>query len=253
MITAWSFSRLGVFEKCKYWAKLAYIDKIPEPPRPLPPGMTEHANDRGSRVHEAAELYVRNDTELIPELYGFKEEFNCLKEYYKLGLVSLEGEWAVDSDWMPVTWNSLTTWARIKLDVLVHTSPNRGVVIDYKTGKLLGKEIQHMEQGQLYQLAAFMRYPKLEVIDVEFWYTDQDQITRVTYTKDQGLKFLKPFSERGQRVVTEKEFKPNPSLYSCKYCPYGPDGTGHCKVGISRFQIASLKKQQYPKKFETWP
>jgi hypothetical protein len=42
-----SFSRLQNFEKCKYLAKLMYIDRIPEPERPLPPGKTEHANDRG--------------------------------------------------------------------------------------------------------------------------------------------------------------------------------------------------------------
>lgn len=47
-IDAWSYSRLSTFEQCKLRAKLAYIDRIPEPERPLPPGKTEHANDRGT-------------------------------------------------------------------------------------------------------------------------------------------------------------------------------------------------------------
>ena len=58
-LKTWSYSRLGVFEQCKFRAKLQYVDKIPEPARPLPEGKTEHANDRGTRVHEEAEIFVR--------------------------------------------------------------------------------------------------------------------------------------------------------------------------------------------------
>ena len=67
-IKAWSYSRLVDFEQCKLRAKLKYIDRIPEPARPLPPGKTEHANDRGTRIHDAAERFVRGGVELIPEL-----------------------------------------------------------------------------------------------------------------------------------------------------------------------------------------
>ena len=68
MIKAWSFSRLSIFEQCKLRTKLAYIDRIPEPPRPLPPGKTEHANDRGTRIHDAAERFVRGGAELLEDL-----------------------------------------------------------------------------------------------------------------------------------------------------------------------------------------
>ena len=79
-IDAWSYSRLSTFEQCKLRAKLAYIDRIPEPERPLPPGKTEHANDRGTRVHNAAEMFVQGGIELIPELRSFREEFLRLRE-----------------------------------------------------------------------------------------------------------------------------------------------------------------------------
>ena len=58
-IKAWSYSRLVDFEQCKLRAKLKYIDRIPEPARPLPPGKTEHANDRGTRIHDAGERFVQ--------------------------------------------------------------------------------------------------------------------------------------------------------------------------------------------------
>lgn len=232
MIKAWSFSRLAVFEQCPLRAKLAYVDRIPEPERPLPPGKTEHANDRGTRIHEAGELFVRGGVELLPELQSFKAEFHRLRELYAHGKVGLEGEWAVDRDWNPVDWRSSNAWARIKLDAFVRLSETHAVVIDYKTGRKHGNEVKHAEQCQLYQLAAFLRYPELEVIDVELWYTDQNELTHMRYTRAQGLRFFKNFDNRGDRITTAEIFEPKPNMFNCKWCPYGPGGTGHCEKGV---------------------
>lgn len=232
-INAWSFSRLSTFEKCKFHAKLAYIDKIPEPERPLPPGKSEHANDRGTRIHEAAEAFVKGGVELIPELKHFEPEFLRLRELHQRGKVSLEGEWAIDKDWSPVAWRSSTAWGRIKLDAFVHMSPTEGVVIDYKTGKRFGNEVKHAEQCQLYQLAAFLRYPKLQTIDVELWYTDQNELAHMRYTRSQGIRFFKNFDDRGKAMTEAVSFPPNPNVFSCRWCPYGPSGSKHCTVGVS--------------------
>lgn len=231
-IDAWSYSRLSTFEQCRLRAKLSYIDRIPEPPRPLPPGKTEHANDRGSRIHDAAERYVRGGIELIPELHTFRAEFERMRELHAQGKVSLEGEWAVDRDWEPTAWRSSNVWARIKLDALAHLSKTHAVVIDYKTGKKYGNEIKHAEQCQLYQLTSFLRYPQLEVIDVELWYTDLDDLTHMRYTRDQGLRFFRGFDNRGAAMTEARTFPANPNMFSCRWCPYGPRGTGHCTKGV---------------------
>lgn len=209
-IKAWSYSRLTDFEQCKLRAKLKHIDRIPEPARPLPPGKTEQANDRGTRIHTAAEYFVQGGVELLPELRSFKEEFYSLRDLYSQGKVSLEGEWAVDKEWEPVAWRSNEAWARIKLDAFVRMSKTHGVVIDYKTGKKFGNEIKHAEQCQLYQLAAFLRYPELEVVDVELWYTDQDDLTHMRYTREQGLRFFRNFDRRGIAITDATEFPPIP-------------------------------------------
>ena len=231
-IKAGSHSRLVVFESCKFRAKLAYLDKIPEPPRPLPPGKTEHANDRGTRIHLAAEKFVEGGVELIQELKSFEPELTQLRDLHKEGKVSLEGEWAYTDKWDPVAWMSYTAWMRIKLDAMVHMSPKWGVVIDYKSGKRFGNEIKHAEQMQLYQLGAFIRYPKMEKVTVELWYTDQDEIHSQEYRRDQGLRYVAGVEKRMMAMTTETEFKPNPNAYTCRWCPYGPKGTGHCQVGI---------------------
>lgn len=234
MLKAWSYSRLSIFEQCKLRARLAFVDKIPEPVRPLPPGKTEHANDRGARVHEAAEIYARGELgiDLIPELGTFKDEFLRLREFAKTGRAAFEGDWAFNNQWLPVAWNSSDVWVRIKLDALVFLTDEHALVVDYKTGRKRGNEVKHAEQGQLYQLATFLKYPDLQQITVEFWYTDQDDITRYVYTREQGLRFLSGFSRRGSALTSCSEWTPNPNMFSCRYCPYGPKGTNHCTVGV---------------------
>lgn len=229
-IPTWSFSRIQDFEQCKRRAKLKYLDKIPEPERPLPPGKTEHANDRGTRIHDAGERFARGGIELIPELQKFRPEFERLKALYAAGKVSLEGEWAMDRSWEPVAWASSDAWLRLKLDALVFLSPTEAVAIDYKTGKRFGNEVKHNEQLQLYQLVTFLRYPKLETIHVELWYLDVDELVTVTYTRNQGLRFRRSFENRGDAMTTCTEFPPNPNIFSCKWCPY--KGTEHCDKGV---------------------
>lgn len=232
MIRAWSYSRLTIFESCRLRAKLAFIDKIPEPPRPLPPGKKEHADERGIRVHEAAERYVRGGVELLWELASFREEFEHLRALYKAGAVALEEDWAFDQDWQIVTWNSATTWLRVKTDVFFQPDPSFAVLIDHKTGRRDGNEIKHTEQGQLYAAAACMRYPELRRVRVEFWYLDKDDLSSTEYSRDEALGFVGTYHTRGAAVTSATAYPANPNIFSCRYCPYGPRGTKHCASGL---------------------
>lgn len=233
-IRQWSISKAKVFQQCKLRAQLQYGQKIPEPERPLPPGKLEHANDRGTRMHTAAEHFVAGLVPLIPELEKFRPEFESLRQLYIDGKVSLEGEWAMDRHWHPVPWTSKDAWLRLKLDAIVHLSETEAVVIDYKSGKKFGNEISHAEQVQLYQLVAFLRFPKLEIVHTELWYLDQpdEANTQNTFTRSQGLRF-KPHFERTGLALTEcLDFPASPNIFNCRWCPYGPKGTGHCSKGV---------------------
>ena len=231
MIKSWSHSRIVDFEKCNYRAYLKYAQRIPEPPRPLKPGQTEQANDRGTRVHTMAEDYVRGTANTLPaELKNFPDEFERMRELYKGGAVSLEGEWGMDIEWAPTAWES--AWLRLKLDAFVVLNETEAVTIDYKTGRKFGNEIKHDEQLRLYQLCAFLRYPQLETIHTELWYLDVNELTRRTFTRAQGLRFKEYFHRRGLGMTTCMEFKPNPNKHSCRYCEYGPWNGGQCKVGV---------------------
>ena len=198
-IKSWSFSSLGEFEKCKYLSFLKRVQKIPEPERPLPPGKLEHANDRGSRIHDSAEHFVRGTAKLIHELKPFEQEFLSLQRAFKEGRVQLEGEWGMSTDWEPAEWKA--AWLRLKLDALVFLSPTEAVAIDYKTGRKFGNEVKHAEQLQLYQLVTFLRYPQLELLHTELWYLDQDELTTMTYMRHQGLRFKHKWNSRGSTMT----------------------------------------------------
>ena len=230
-IKSWSYSRLLDYEACPLMAKFKIVDRIPEPERPLPPGKTEHANDRGTRVHNECELYVRGEGQLPQEARYFEDEFKSLAAKFKKGTVSLEGEWGFDKEWQPIDWK--LAWLRMKLDANIHLSNTHAAVVDYKTGRKFGNEVKHGEQLQMYALAVFLRYPQVEHVTAELWYLDVNDLTSLDVTRPIGLRQLKPFDKRGRKMTEATEFPANPNAHSCRYCPYHPaKGSGHCTVGV---------------------
>lgn len=225
-IRSWSFSRLDIFEKCPYRAKLSFLDRIPEPAKPLPAGKTESAADRGDRIHKAAESFVQGEGPLIKELLKFEAEFEKLKALYEAGSVSIEEEWGFDTDWAVTGWAEEDIWLRLKIDAFIMLDPQRAVVVDYKTGRKDGNEIKHAQQTQLYQLCAFLRYPELQEIHTELWYLDANELTRTRYTRAQGMRYLKRFHDAATKMTTSVNFPPRSNAFTCKWCPY--NGTEWC-------------------------
>jgi len=244
-IKAGSFSRLQIYSECPYRAKLAFVERVPEPERPPLPDGKEYPNDRGSRIHDYAENLVRGIEgfeEYVPPLINFKEEFEVLKRLYQDGQLLMEDLWLFDDG-----WNSLPSdlppydpriWLRIKIDAFaISQDGTRGVVIDHKTGKRYGNEIKHGEQVQLYALSVFLRFPEIEHLTTELWYLDLNEIQPFNISRRHGLKFLKKWNERMLKMTSDTEFKPNNNTHSCRFCPYktgeiynGLMGTGHCDL-----------------------
>jgi len=231
-LNSWSFSKLGDFEKCKYRTYLLHVARVPEPTRPLPPGKTEHANDRGTRIHTDCELFITGQKAALGHEAGkhFSQPLHWLRAHYATGQVSVEGEWGMDPDWQPTEWRD--AWLRLKLDAMAFRNPQEAAVIDFKTGKKFGNEIKHAQQLQLYQLVAFLRHPELEVVTAELWYLDTGDVTSRTYTRQQGLRFLDNFQRQADAIMSCNTWPANPSLFTCKWCQYGPWGSGDCKVGV---------------------
>jgi hypothetical protein len=234
MIKAWSMSRLDVYESCPYRAYLQYVLRIPQNDLVIPPGKSEHPLTRGLRVHTAAEEFVTKDINLIDELQSFSSAFDLQRTKYRESpeLCCIEQDWAITSDWTPTGWFSEDAWGRMKLDY-GEVQGDTMLIVDYKTGKKYPPK--HVQQGQLYALVSGLRYPDIKKFKVEFWYTDSGDMLEQSYSKLQTLMFKEMFDLRARTMTTATEFKPHPSGYACRFCPYGEgrDGNKHCDYRYS--------------------
>lgn len=235
---SWSYSKLICYEQCRYRYKLQHIDRIPEDKSP--------AADRGTAIHQLAEDYVTGKLKSLPtELMKFADDFSALRTRYAEGVVAVEQEWGFDKSWLPHEYKY--AWLRMKADaVAFDPKKTSAIVIDYKTGSKWGNEIKHGEQVQLYALATAIRVPSVKTIQVELWYLDKDDITQNTYTREQAISFTHGFTKRANKMEDAKEFGPNPNIFTCKWCPYGPNKGKQCPHGVTE---SLMSISDYRKKF----
>ena len=228
-VRAWSYSSLKTFESCPYRLYIQKVKKIREP--------SGKAAERGTLIHQEAEDYVNGKIGDLPEtLIKFKSEFEVLRQGFIDAKVELEGEWGFTTDWETTGWLMGDTWARIKLDALVNEDETSCRVIDYKTGKKWGNEISHGQQGLVYAMATFLRYPAIEHARVEFWYLDKGETTVKDYARDETLRnFLPGLNSRANKLTTCTEWEPKPSKDACRWCDYkngSEESPAPCRWGV---------------------
>lgn len=221
-----SFSRLDVFEKCPQRAKLAYIDKQPEPDT-----YNRDAANRGDEIHKRAERYIRSEDDDLHELQKVKESLDHAREQYALGRVEVEQNWGFDADWQTTGWFDPNIWMRIKCDVVIGSGEAKASVWDWKSGKKFGNEIKHTSQGQLYALGTFLRYPATEIVDVSFEYVDHGKHLRKTYTRADVPRLMAAWTNRTLAMTNAQVFSAKPSKMNCMYCPFSDNrgGSGVCQ------------------------
>ena len=224
LVPAWSYSALKTFESCAYRTYISKVKKVREEFGP--------AAERGTRIHDEAEQYVRHQTADLPDaLKKFEQQFKDLREQFGDAKVETEGEWGFTLNWEPTGWLAPDTWARIKLDALVHETETSARVIDYKTGKQFGNEIAHSQQALIYAIGTFFMYPDLEIVNTEMWYLDHGTTMEQTYTRDEAMIFMPKLHERAVTMTTATKFPPNPSNYNCRWCSFGKGPEPYCEWG----------------------
>ena len=228
---SWSFSALMMYETCAYRFKLKRIDKMPEPP--LPPG---NPLERGNRIHENFDKFVKGETDTLSDEPRAMEDFGALLEInrklYADKLATAEEAWHFDRDWEMLNgWSN--TWVMAKLDFAVlDESDNHAIVVDYKSGKPDYKVVEHIQQLQFYAGITALKYEWADKITAELWYVDAGSVRTAEWFREDALKFVGRFDQRAQRIYNDQFFRPNPSKTTCRYCPYSPRGTGACPVGV---------------------
>lgn len=226
-VTSWSFSRYGDYKKCPLAFKLKHIDKIAEP--------KSAAMQRGIDIHNLAEAYVVGKiAKLPPELANFKEEFTKLRKMYKAKKLPMvvEDSWAFTVDWEETQWNNwVQCWVRIKLDCAHYEEGNVMFVTDYKTGKMSEyKNVEYMEQLELYALAALLMAAEPEKVTIKprLLYLDSGDTyppvgQEITYTFKDLPKLKKTWEQRVKPMMTATNFPPRAND-GCRWCFYGQSG-----------------------------
>lgn len=233
-ITAWSFSRLKVYEQCPYRLWLQAGEK-----RDMSHVDMSAAN-RGTEIHAEAENYVLGKADFTKNLAKFANYFQEVKAEYEAGDVTVEDDWGFDKDWQPTGWWDDDVRCRVKLDTFRITARNdegdpvAGTPTDYKTGKKFGNEVTHSQQGQLYVISCFLRYPTLELASPEFVYLDHGiSSKKKTYTREKAMKFLPSWNMRADKLLNDREFRPKANKITCKWCPFGvQSGDNSCDWGV---------------------
>ena len=223
-IKSWSFSSLLSYEECpfRFYLKATGAE------------LPEREPTRGELVHTMAEQYVRGElSELPKELKKFAEQFEQDRELYAKGELLLEEPWGFDRDLAPCSWEQ--AWLRMKLDQLVLLDGDRALrVVDLKTGKRYGNELKHIQQGQLYMIGVFLRYPDASLVEVVFRYLDEGkESNKRVYTRRDMEKFLPRWLERARAMTDNTMYKAKPNRITCRFCDYGvTNGSGACPYAV---------------------
>lgn len=271
-LKSWSITRLKI--KCPYRLKLAYIDRVrppsnlqlakrieatlspelatspweqaaktraaraelaaPQQAQPAKQPAIEAPNDRGTRIHKAAEEYINGLREhRIPELDRFAQEFAVLRQAFPRGSVHVERQIGFDRNWKPMAARDPAAWLRVGPDVYAISADRiSAALIDLKTGRKDGNEMDHMDQVTLGACAIFEKYPLLSKVVAEVWYLDNGCILKRTFTREQAARFEQIYDRRGTEFTAIRyEWSPEPNRANCTYCPFKTGKLGGPRAG----------------------
>lgn len=222
--TSWSPSKLQMWEECPARAKYKNIDRLPDPGGP--------ALERGAKLHEQCELYVRGFCkDLDPELVRAKALLDMLRDAFKQDLAEVEKELAFRADWTSCAWMAPDVYVRFKLDaVLYEPGKKKALVVDHKTGKLKVNG-EYQPQIDLYCVALMSAVPELEEVNAQLFFIDSgatvDRKAGVLKRADL-LAVRASWDEKAGKMLADDLHAPTPNP-GCRWCPYSRAKSGPCK------------------------
>lgn len=229
---AHSHSRLQAFSQCPLAYRLQFVDKVP--------AESSDALEIGSAAHEFFDRWVKagQPDQILPlaaacfqkdprQQSNFKEYLEICQTFareYKSDpaypRVTTEIQAAFDRQWKPCGWVGSSVMFRAKIDRIESPLEEKETVkkiriTDYKTG-FSGN--QDSFQLDVYALVASLIYPRLEQVEVEFYYVKSGFKT-VKLLAVQDLDITKVQLESLMtRIESETKWKAKPGQ-RCLNCP----------------------------------
>jgi hypothetical protein len=211
MSSPWSFSSIKLFEQCprKYY-HLRVAKDFAEP--------TSDAMLYGTRFHEAAEFYIKEDRPL-PEAFNFAK--GALDSLRKIpGDKYCEYEMGLTENLDPCGFRDPQVWFRGIADLLIIDNARAEArVLDYKTGK----SAKYADTGQLelMALAVFKHFPEVKRVKAGLLFVIANAFPKANYSIDQApilwQKWLRDH-DRMKGAYRTNTWNPRPSGLCRKHC-----------------------------------
>ena len=173
-IPAWSFSSIKTFDQCP---KKFYHLKVAK-------DFQEDQNAEhliyGTRFHEAAEFYIRDDKPLPHEFHYAKASLDRLKAFP--GEKLCEYEMGLTENLEPCGFKDPNVWWRGIADLIILRG-DMAFVLDYKTGK----SAKYADKGQLelMALAVFKHFPQIKRVKAGLLFVVANAFPKAEYTRAQ--------------------------------------------------------------------
>jgi hypothetical protein len=173
-IPAWSFSSIKTFDQCpKKFYHLKVVKDFQEDQN------AEHLI-YGTRFHEAAEFYIRDDKPLPHEFHYAKASLDRLKAFP--GEKLCEYEMGLTENLAPCGFKDPDVWWRGIADLII-LRDDMAFVLDYKTGK----SAKYADKGQLelMALAVFKHFPQVKRVKAGLLFVIANAFPKAEYTIEQ--------------------------------------------------------------------
>ena len=210
-IPAWSFSSIKTFDQCpKKYYHLKVAKDFQEDQN------AEHLI-YGTRFHEAAEFYIRDDKPLPHEFNYAKATLDRLKAFP--GEKLCEYEMGLTENLEPCGFKDPNVWWRGIADLIV-LRDDVAFVLDYKTGK--SAKYADTKQLKLLAAAVFTHYPEIKVIKAGLLFVVSKDFIKEEYDCHFRLAYFEQFRPLVQQLEDcHNNGVWNPKRnFSCKaWCP----------------------------------
>lgn len=186
---SWSHSSLKDFEGCaRRYHEVKVLKNYPF--------QETEATRYGNQVHEALELYIKENKPIPPEYAQFKDVADAMLG--KPGRKLAEHEMALTADLKPCEWKSPDVWVRGIADILIVDDDNfTAWVGDWKTGS---NKYPDRDQLVLMSLMVFEHFPHIRKVNSALLFIVKNDIVKMSMIRDQKDEYWWRYRERTARL-----------------------------------------------------
>jgi len=185
----WSHSSLKDYEGCpRRYPEVKVLKNYPF--------KDTDATIYGKELHEAAELYIRDDKPLPSQFDFIKDTLDALKA--KPGRKLCEHEMGVTKDLKPCGFSDADVWVRGIADLLIIDDENLTArVVDYKSGN---NRYPDRDQLKLMALMVFAHFPHIRRVSGALLFVVKNDIAKASYMVGEAEDYWWDYRERVARI-----------------------------------------------------